>query len=77
MIEITPAEIKSIIRKPFSEEDYINTNYLHPIVNQMLEDIKKMRESLINMDKEWDTIEKTCPKCCPDGNDPDWNAFGN
>jgi len=40
------------------------------------EKLAKIRAALI-FDKYFDTVEKTCPKCCPDGDDPDWDSCGN
>jgi len=41
--------------------------------------IAELAETLENVLKgdDWWTKEKTCPACCPDGDDPDWSPVGN
>jgi hypothetical protein len=43
-------------------------------------ELQQIREALeLAQDAEYwpSTLEKTCPQCCPNGDDPKWKAFGN
>lgn len=73
--------VMHIPARPDKDPDIVISNALHAsrlAMRQMVKDIKELRKLLLGLDDgNWTTLEKTCPKCCPDGDDPDWSPFGN